>query len=293
MEKYERILLATDFSEQARKALVEAVRLARRHSAQLHVLHVDVLASQGAGSFDAPAIPEYIRLMNSAAADPADDLTYANTVVKVLRDSSEAPGILRYARELDIDLIVLGTHGRGPIAELLFGSVAQAVVRDAVMPVLVVGPGQVPVASPAPCILAPVDFTHPSRLALQAAARIAVERTARLIVLNVVDFGRVAHPEEMEIGERERRAREEIERFVGNAALPLAAETVVTIGPAADDIVRIAGQRQASLIVMAASSHSPLQRLLIGSVCKSVIRATPCPVLVYREHARSVRSVAA
>ena len=142
MVKYRKILLATDFSEHARKALLEAVRLARKHDAELHVLYVQVVALQGVGTFTDVEMPDYIRNLQqvSLGADQDVDLNYRKSVAKVVRDTSEAAGIVRYAREEGVDLIIVGTHGRGPISELVLGSVAQAVVRQAPVSVLVVGP---------------------------------------------------------------------------------------------------------------------------------------------------------
>jgi len=283
MVKYNTILLATDFSEPAKKALTEAVRLARKHDAELHVLYVDVIALQGAGAFSDPPIPDYIKEMNqvSMGADQDLALNYGKSVVRIVRDNSEAAGIVRYAREQAVDLIVTGTHGRGVLSELVLGSVAQAVVRQSPVSVMVVGlhAGELHTR----CVLAPVDFSERSRAALVQAARLAAQGSARLVALNVVDFSRVAHPEELDIGERERQAREELERFTASAALPLIAERLVTVGPGAGEILRIAAKVDAGLIVMAESGHTPLERLMLGSVCKGVIRSAPCPVLVHRE----------
>ena len=293
MVKYERILLATDFSEQAKKALTEAVRLARKHDAELHVLYVDVVALQGMGTFNDPPIPDYIRGMNQVGmgADQNLDLNYRKSFTRIVRDNSEAAGILRYAREHDVDLIVVGTHGRGALPELLLGSVAQAVVRQAAVSVLVVGPAAG--ALHTRCVLAPVDFSARSRDAMIQADRLASEGSAKLLVLNVVDFARVAHPEEMEIGEREKRAREDLERFTASAALKVPVETLVTVGPGPEEILRIAAKHDAGLIVMAESGHTGLERLMLGSVCKAVIRSAPCPVLVHRETAAKTQRAAA
>ena len=293
MVKYARILLATDFSEQAKRALTEAVRLARKHDAELHVLYVDVVALQGMGTFNDPLFPDYIRSMNQVAmgADQDLDLNYRKSFTRIVRDNSEATGILRYAREQGVDLIVLGTHGLGALPELLLGSVAQVVVREAPVSVLVVGPAAG--ALHTRCVLAPVDFSAKSLNAMVQAARLAAQGSAKLVVLNVVDFARVAHPEEMEIGEREKCAREELDRLVALADLSVPAETLVTVGPGSEEILRIAAQYDAGLIVMAESGHSALQRLMLGSVCKAVIRSAPCPVLVHRESvARAQRAAA-
>lgn len=283
MVKYEKILLATDFSEQARRALTEAVRLARRHDAELHVLYVQVVALQGVGTFDDVVFPDYIRSLHqvSLGAGQDLDLNYRKTVAKVVRDTSEAAGIVRYAREQAIDLVVIGTHGRNVLSEMVLGSVAQAVARDAPMSVLVVGPNAGRLHTR--CVLAPVDFSARSRAALVQAGRLAAAASSRLIALNVVDFSRVAHPEELEIGERELQARQELARIAGAVLLPVIAEKLVTVGPAPEEILRIAAKFDVGLIVMAASGHTALERLVLGSVCKTVIRSAPCPVLVHRE----------
>jgi len=282
MVKYKRILLATDYSDQAKKALVEAVRIARRDDAELHVLYVEVIALQGVGLYVDPQM-EHVRDMREVSLGAGQDvaLNYARSFARVVRDRSEAAGILRYAAENAVDLIVLGTHGRGAVPELIMGSVAQTVVRESPVSVLVVGPHAGPLHTR--CILAPVDFSAKSAASLAQAGRLAAEHGARLAVLHVVDFNRVEHPEELEIGEREKRAGPQLARFVADAALPVKADKLITVGPAADTIIRIAAQQEAGLIAMGASGHSALQRLMLGSVCRAVVRGAPCPVLIHRE----------
>lgn len=288
MGKYKRILLATDFSEQAGKALAEAVRLARKNDAELHVLYVDVIAQQNIEGFEYPPLPDYIRKVDQVAMEAVGrsvDVNYRPTELKIVRDTSEAAGILRYAAEKAVDLIVLGTHGRSAISEFFLGSVAQTVVRQAPVSVLIVGPGAVTGRHDQSefRILAPVDFSPRSREALMHAGALAAERRARLVVLHVVDFDRVPHPEKLEPGERERLMKEQLARFVEAAALPVAAEAVVEVGPGAEVILRTALRQEADMIVLAPSSHSPLERLVLGSICKAVVRGAPCPVLIHHE----------
>jgi nucleotide-binding universal stress UspA family protein len=285
MGTYRKILLATDFSDAARKAAAEAVRLARRHHAQLHVAYVEVVALQGVGAFSDPPIADYIHSLEQLGNGAHLDLNYKDTVVKVVRDRSEAAGILRYAAEQEVDLVVVGTHGRNVVSEMVLGSVAQAVVRDATVSVLVVGAqahrGDVPTG--AGCVVAPLDFSWRSQHTLREAGQLATQRDARLVALHVVDFDRVPDPGSMDVGERERRARTELDQYADADGLPVATDTLVTTGPVADEIVRIAAKLKAGLIVLAPSSHRGLERLLLGSVCRSVVRSAPCPVLVHRE----------
>jgi nucleotide-binding universal stress UspA family protein len=142
-----RILVPTDFSEPAKEAFKDAVELAQHFSAQLLMVHI------------VPPVPVPYQPMVSPS--PAFDITsYLQDLVKISKDSlqdyvnkhvprgvpatvSVAAGdpayeILRLAKELEADIIVIATHGHGGWRHFLFGSVAEKVVRQAECPVLVV-----------------------------------------------------------------------------------------------------------------------------------------------------------
>ena len=297
MAKYSRILLATDFSDASRKALTEAVRIARRNDAELHVLHVDVIAQQNIEGFDYPPLADYIRRLDQVSMDAVGrDIGpgYKKTFPAILRDTSEPAGILRYAREKQVDLIVLGTHGRNALAEAFMGSVAQRVTREATGPLLIVGPHDT--AAPhggRPVVLAPVGFTAACVLSLREAAGIAVERDAQQIAVHAIDPSRSEENATQTRAQIEEGARERLEDFVRDARLPLEAETVVGIGHADEVIFDVAAKRGVALIVIAASKHSTLERVLFGSVSKRVVRGAPCPVLVYRQPEAPVQERAA
>ena len=104
-----KILVATDFGEASDAALTYGRALARTFGARLHLLHVTE---------------------NLDADTPS-------TVV-LLTSDAPATSIVEYAKTHQIDLIVLGTHGRGAVAHLLMGSIAERVVRTAPCPVLTV-----------------------------------------------------------------------------------------------------------------------------------------------------------
>jgi len=142
-----KILVPTDFSEPAQEAFERALELARHFSAQLLMVHI------------VPPVPVPYQPMVSPA--PAFDITaYLQDLVKISKDNlqnyvndhvpqgvpatvSVAAGdpayeILRLAKELEADIIVIATHGHGGWRHFLFGSVAEKVVRLAEPPVLVV-----------------------------------------------------------------------------------------------------------------------------------------------------------
>jgi len=139
------ILVATDFGEASDAALAYGRELARTFKATLHVLHVadDVYVRLGGDAYVA-VLPELQKDVEQSARRRLDELLIDNDpkpldVKKaVITSSATAASIVQYARDLGIDLIVVGTHGRGAVAHLLMGSVAERVVRTSPCPVLTV-----------------------------------------------------------------------------------------------------------------------------------------------------------
>ena len=140
------ILVATDFSEPSDCALTYARALACSFKATLHVVHIVgnvVDAAYGAEGYSV-AMPELQQEIEDAARKQLDDLPIDKderplpTKRVLLTSNSPAGAIVEYAAKHGIDLIVTGTHGRGAVAHLLLGSVAERVVRTAGCPVLTV-----------------------------------------------------------------------------------------------------------------------------------------------------------
>jgi nucleotide-binding universal stress UspA family protein len=146
MMTLKKILVATDFGEASDAALTYGRELAGRFGATLHVLHVAenvYVTTFGAETYAAMA-PDLQRELEDAARARLGELVIDSdhsgppTKSVVLTSSSPAFAIIDYAGEHDVDLIVMGTHGRGALAHLLMGSVAEKVVRLAPCPVLTI-----------------------------------------------------------------------------------------------------------------------------------------------------------
>jgi universal stress protein A len=143
MIKLQTILVPVDFSDCSDAAIKYGYALAAAFGATLHLLHVvhdpymlpwavEGFSASGVdllGEWDAQAKGRLAGLVPTAAA-----------TTTVLQTFAGAPDreIVRYAAKQQIDLIVLGTHGRGPLAHMLLGSIAERVVRTAPCPVLTV-----------------------------------------------------------------------------------------------------------------------------------------------------------
>ena len=143
------VLVATDFGETSTAALVYGRDLARTFGARLHVLHVADAISELPGeefypgeleALQADAIERATRQLDHVLASHDLTMTQAKPVVRV--SDNTAGVIVDYAKEAHVDIIVVGTHGRGPITNLFMGSVAEHVVRHAPCPVLVVRPNE-------------------------------------------------------------------------------------------------------------------------------------------------------
>lgn len=145
MALIERILVPTDFSPCAQRALTYATELARGMGAALVLLHV----------YQPPTVypPEGVWTMPVTDADMAVEIRKGldrlvtelgeaglPAVSAVVRDGDAAHEIVDAAAAERADLVVMGTHGRGPVKHLLLGSVAEKVVRRCGCPVLTVGP---------------------------------------------------------------------------------------------------------------------------------------------------------
>lgn len=141
-----KILVPTDFGEAADAALAYARALARNFGSSIDVLHVaeDVSARMFAGEAFVAVPPTLQKDLEEMARKQLDQRLIDQDPEPlparpiIVTSNMPAQTIVNYARETGVDLIVMGTHGRGALTHLLMGSVAERVVRLAGCPVLVV-----------------------------------------------------------------------------------------------------------------------------------------------------------
>lgn len=138
-----RILVATDFSELAEKATGWALELARRYEARVDLVHAWspplVGSPEGVSPVSAVLINDLEREAKQAMTRALERYRTAGVALEgtvVCSDPRDA--VVETAEKLKADLVVIGTHGRRGLKRALMGSVAEAVVRTAPCPVLVV-----------------------------------------------------------------------------------------------------------------------------------------------------------
>lgn len=137
------ILVPTDFSPPSVKALAYGKELARLFGSSLHLLHVIEEPFVHGFTMEGyiATLPEFSAQLEARARQELtkqlDGVERAGLkAVEATRFGNPLTEIVRYAQEQDVDVIVIGTHGRGRVAQLLLGSVAERVVRTAPCPVL-------------------------------------------------------------------------------------------------------------------------------------------------------------
>jgi nucleotide-binding universal stress UspA family protein len=140
-----RILLPTDFSKFSNHALTYAAAFAEKFGAEIHLLHVfqnialmipdsvNVMPPVG------PSLDQLIAAVREALDRAVKDAPLKDLkVTTAVREGTPFYEIIQYAKETDIDLIVMGTHGHSGLVHVLLGSVTERVVRKAPCPVLTV-----------------------------------------------------------------------------------------------------------------------------------------------------------
>ncbi len=290
-----RILHPTDFSDLADEAFAYALDLALRTGAALHVLHIvdgreDYDARTHLTSVDEEAL--LIRLRERANARLSALSSEARAGLDLVYDLAEgrhaAPAIVEHAHRRQMDLIVLGTHGRRGLRHLLLGSVAEEVLRRAPCPALVVHGQDVDPSASIDHVVAPVDFSEHASVALAHAKHLAALYEARLTVLYVAEehmvpfFSDTGIPTftlmkiDPDIVAKAGEALLQLDERTEGPEVPTSYE--VRSGQPPTEVIDFAREAEADFIVMATRGLAGVQRGMIGSVTERVVRAAPCPV---------------
>jgi nucleotide-binding universal stress UspA family protein len=213
----------------------------------------------------------------------------------VLEEGTVAPALCAFAGAVGADLIVLTTHGRGPLSRFWLGSVADELIRSSPIPLLVHRPagGATPDLN-APIlfrrILVPLDGSEFAETALAPAAELAVTFGAELFLFRVVVPAPVLVPDETKslrsamegpvLENLSLQARSYLDRTAQRLRtdrLPVDVRVAVNVSPAA---ALLEAAPLANLIALTTHGSGKVARFFIGSVADKVVRGAVCPVLV-------------
>lgn len=281
-----RILWACDFSTGALDALRWVLPIAKAYQSEITALHViPTTVPPGDGMLsltNLALLRPHLHHDVSAAMDRyvAPAIAASVPITVTLREGKPVQEILDMAGSLPADLVVLGTHGRGALERSVIGSVAGAVLGRARCPVVTVPTHAVPasgVGMPGTVLWA-TDFSACATAALRYALSIAAQGGADLVLVHVVEPNTLTD-DRGRVREGEHRLREVA---AANQVPGLSPERIVVFGSASLEILRIARERKAGLIVMGTHGSRTLHSILFGSTARRVMRDAPCPVLSLR-----------
>lgn len=285
------ILVPLDGSPAAEQALPVAQRLARAGFSRLILVRsVQAFTFPGVDARNAQAsaraeAQQYVDSLASRLA--ATGLTIETGVPY----GAPATEILDEVGLRNADMVVMATHGRSGIGRWLYGSVADEVLRRAMVPVVLVPPGVAHTVPPrgTPVILVPLDGSTLAEAALGPAADLARRLEADLVLLQVValpSYGIYAEETEYVVFDPDAETSAARD-YLAEVAERLRPEVVrirvrTELGYPAISICEVAAEENAHFIYMATHGRGGLARLVMGSVSTGVLQRTRVPLLLVR-----------
>jgi nucleotide-binding universal stress UspA family protein len=309
---YRSILVPLDGSSFAEQALPLALSIARHAGTTIRLVrvHETVLGTYR------ESILMYDETFDRQTRE--DEHVYLETIVKRLADAAPVPvnsallegpiiadAIQDHAQSMGADLLVMTTHGRGPLARVWLGSVADTLVRQATIPILFVRPQEaLSNVAQEPAIrhvLITLDGSELAEQILEPAIALGAATQAAYTLLRVVKqmtptrhdptggrLSGLSGPQfkqlQMIDHQQWAEAQDYLERLAGSLqARSLTVQTrVVSHEQPATAILDDAQKNKVDLIALATQGRGGFKRLFLGSVADKVVRGTDTPILVYR-----------
>jgi nucleotide-binding universal stress UspA family protein len=282
-----RLLFATDFSVASETAFAYATSIAERYRAQLYVVHVIDL-----DVFDLMSSESTTEVLKQAHGEAREKIAGMITARRLSSDPCHIvvthgvvpDALIGIMRQYDIELAVLGTHGRRAFKKLLLGSIAEEVFRIAPCAVLTVGPKTAPIASSIKLqhILYPVEFAPDPSGAARYAVSLAERYGAKLTIMNVAeDMPASANQREDFPLPAGRWIEDHIPKSSG-----LRRRLYFERGfrPAAEAILQFATNAAVDVIVLGVRRQDPAiaAHLPKSDTVYELVSRAPCPVLTIR-----------
>lgn len=281
MNKIKKILVATDFSEHSQHAILKAVDMAKQNNATLVILHVakkDFLTKVLTGI--SPKVgkilvtpQEYAEsLLKEQVAKLSKHKIKMTTVI--LSGEYPARKILKYAKDNQVDLLVMGAHGYHSLHDWVVGTTAEYAAKKTRCPVLLV---KKTVKKPYKKILVPIDFSKTSKNALDAASQWFPKAGLRVLHVGDHEYESVLKQQNDIPAEKLKTIRksilfmlsEKVRQFIKGCHLKVPYD--IKIGYPAVVIIDEAKRLNRDLVVMGTEGHSQKHYLYMGRVASQVL----------------------
>ena len=286
---YDSILVPTDGSGAAKRATDHALSLADRFDATVHALGVvDLQQAAGpadAGGFDRELVDRFRDAARQNVEHVGNQWAQPDSFQEAIEEGVPSSVILEYIHDHEIELVVMGTHGRTGLRRFVLGSVTEHVLRESPIPVLAARATEDPPNLPYRNVLVPTDGSDCATGAVDHALAIASACDATLHALNVVDDAAVMGSPG---GGVPSGYLENLESLGEEATKSLAAtaeadgidvRTAVEHGRPAQGVEAYGEAHEIDLVVMGTHGRTGVERFLLGSTTEAVIRNGTFPVL--------------
>jgi len=282
-----RIMIATDFSPFSEQALDCAVSLAQRFESTVYLTHVLTFAGHGVMEAEVPSLSrEEMWDFAKAGMKKIEDSGRLKGVPHevVIEQGALWPTLENLIQKDQIDLLVVGTHGTTGVLKMVIGSSAEEIFRQATIPVLSVGPavpGAPQLEAEFKNIVFATDFGAAAKREATYAFALAQEHGARLVMVHVSPRPAKASPRDA-VQERENITRTLAALAPAEAQLAWKPQYHLAFGEPVKEILRVAGDVNADLIVLGAKKHETLPGHVPHTKAYRVVCGARCPVLTIR-----------
>ena len=279
------VLIATDLSKQSDEVLRAGMDLRSAYGAHATILYVLPRDEYVLAGFEAFAIARDAARRDLTELEEKLSKQYGCVRGKdhevLMAEGEVAECVFECARQKNIDLIVLGTHGRTGFSKAFVGSVAERIFRRADVPVMTIGPYVRQSSLSAPKrLLAPIDFTAATQHSAKYACALAREHQSELVLLHVMeevpqgamaDFDCLRHTVEQSLTE-----------LISCEEKPKHIRVLAQVGKVVPTILNVASELNADLLVLGVHTYPKLLDHFRWQNAYELVRQAPCPVVTVR-----------
>jgi nucleotide-binding universal stress UspA family protein len=278
-----RILYATDLSEASLAALPLVSTIARKYGSRVFVANIwapipyTMMTPEMAGTMD---ITHEDEIKAQAGALLSSKELSGLPATLIVEPGGPVVELDRIVRQQNIDLAIIGTHGRTGFKHLLMGSIAEELFRSLPCPVLTVGPNvskRSMESTDIKHILFPTDLSDESRAVFPYLASLAAQYKSRLTLLHVLPIETASNPEARSLAEPLRQEMRKIFQSQIDPRSP--AEFVIDFGATAERILTHAKDTNADLIGLGVRRAPEITTHFRNTVAYQVVLGAHCPVL--------------
>lgn len=271
-----RILVPTDFSEHAERALKVAAKIARENNGEIFIVHMLELPSQMADAVSSGAgVPEIMLFLNKAHERLEELLTkdYLSgiKVSEAIKYERAFEGIIKHSADHDIDLVAMGSHGASGFKELLVGSTTEKIVRNSEAPVLVIKHDN-PDFNANRFVFAS-DFSEEVRKPFEKVLKIAkiFHSHLDLVMVNTPNSFKTSH-----------EANSTMQNFVASYSLEKYALHIYNDTNIETGILNFSNSVNADLIGMCTHGRTSIYHFFNGSISEGLVNHASKPVVTFK-----------